>query len=80
MNTQNNNDQPSFKEDGKKTITEDNVTKQDVILAAANILIRLGKNDWYGTRSAILNTSKLFEMWQAARPEKYNQNNEPNPQ
>lgn len=54
----------------RKIITEDNVTKSDVILAASNILIRLGKNDWEGVRSALLNTSQIFEMWIANRPEK----------
>lgn len=48
----------------------DLVTKQDVVLAVANILMRLGKNDFRGASFAFDRARALFDSWLRERPEK----------
>jgi hypothetical protein len=46
------------------------VSKQDVIVAIAHILIRLGKNDFDGTEHQFRIARQKFRQWLQDRPEK----------
>lgn len=46
------------------------ITKQDVVLAIANILLRLGKNDFDGATRQFDFARARFDDWLRERPEK----------
>lgn len=46
------------------------VTKQEVVLAVANVLLRLGRNDIEGTRRYLIKAMSKFQDWVETRPEK----------